>query len=194
MFKELIFTKHPQTAELPFIGGEPYIPKATPWPTDKLGNPLLHLASLPASFITKQISGLTINSELLISIFTPYSKSDQYIEIALNEGGKVLAYPPCKIHSSTFNPALESHLISIVENPEIDTSDNGIAKIGGIPSWLQDKEETNLKFILQINNSRLNKSAPNHKGILVGGIGYLLLKKEIIEQDQAAGSFVIQTT
>lgn len=194
MFKELIFTKHPQSSGLPFIGGEPYIPENTPWPTDKFGNPMLHLASLPATFITEHIKGITINPKLLISIFTPYSESDQYIDTALNEGGKVIAYIPCKGYSSTFNPPLDSHLISVTDNPQSDGPDNGIAKIGGIPSWLQEKAETNLKFILQINNSRLNKSTPKHKGILVGGIGYLLLKNEITEQDQAAGSFIIQTT
>lgn len=187
MFKELIFTKHPQSAELPFIGGEPYIPKSMPWPIDKLGNPLLHLASLPATFITKHISGIAIKPNLLISIFTPYSESDEYIDVALNEGGKVIAYTPCKTHSNTFSPVLDSYLISIKENPEDDSPDNGIAKLGGTPSWLQEEYETNQIFILQINSSRLNKSASSHKGILVGGIGYLLLKKEIMNQDQAAG-------
>lgn len=124
----------------------------------------------------------------------PYSESDQYINAALNEGGKVIAYFPCKSHSSIYKPTLDSSLISVIDNPENDTRDNGIAKIGGIPSWLQDEENTTLEFILQINNSRLNKSAPKHKGILVGGMGYLFLKREITNQDQEAGSFIIQTT
>lgn len=194
MFKELIFIKQSQIAESPFIGGEPYLPQSTPWPTDKFGNPLLHLASLPANFIKEHIPGVTIHPELLISVFTPYSESDQYIDTALNDGGKVIAYFPSKTHSSTYKPTLDSSLILVIDNPENDSPDNGIAKIGGTPSWLQDEEDTKLEFILQINNSRLNKSAPKHRGILVGGIGYLFLKNYITDKDQEVGSFIIQTT
>ncbi|MFJ5485454.1 hypothetical protein [Pectobacterium actinidiae] len=76
-----------------------------------------------------------------------------------------------------------------------DSDENGIAKIAGIPAWIQEEEtREGLRYILQINHSRLNKSAPSHKGIFVGGLGYLLLKQDISGEDLQAGKFIIQTS
>jgi len=195
MFNELTFIESIQKNDIPFLGGSPYLPESMPWPCDSNGNPLLHLASLPAEFIVTHLPSLDINQKLVISIFSPYSRDDEYIDKAMNEGGKIIAYEPTK-HSRNEhqNPITHSCQIFANSNPGNDSEENGVAKIGGIPAWLQEEDNSGLTYVLQINNSRLNKAIPTHKGILVGGIGYLLLKSKITNQDTSAGIFVIQTT
>ncbi|MFJ2319276.1 MULTISPECIES: hypothetical protein [unclassified Pseudomonas] len=51
-----------------------------------------------------------------------------------------------------------------------------------------------MTYVLQINNSRLNKAALSHKSIFVGDMGYILLKSNIVGEDLLAGEFVIQTS
>lgn len=195
MFNELTFVESIQSNDIPFLGGIPYLPESMPWPCDSNGNPLLHLASLPAEFIATHLPYLEINHKLVISIFSPYSCNDEYIEKAMNEGGKVIAYEPTKHPRNEHqNPITHSCQIIAHSNPGNDSDENGVAKIGGIPAWLQEEDSSGLIYALQINNSRLNKATPTHKGIFVGGIGYLLLKSKIPNQDTSAGTLVIQTT
>ncbi|RYC48441.1 hypothetical protein DEH81_01015 [Pectobacterium zantedeschiae] len=114
----------------------------------------------------------------------------------MDEGGKVLAYFPTNQPLGRYDsPIIPSQRITLLQNPNDDSDENGIAKIAGIPAWIQDEEShEDLIYILQINHSRLNKAAPSHKGILVGGMGYLLLKKGIKSEDLQAGKWIIQTS
>lgn len=180
-----------------YLGGNPYLPASIPWPTDSMGAPLLHLASLPASFINRYLTGMQLNDELVVSLFTPYSiVSDTYIDQAMQEGGKVLAYRPAARQVDGYGqPITPARRIEVVENPGQDSDENGLAKIAGIPAWIQDQEtRPGLNYVLQINNSRLNRAAPGHKGILVGGTGYLLLKQGIDDEDLTAGVLIIQSS
>lgn len=196
MFNEIIFVDETLSNTEPYLGGNPYLPTTIVWPTDSEGRPLLHLATFPAAFINKYVP-INLETQLVVSIFTPYSKtSDTYIETSMTEGGKVIAYRPAIKQVSGYKDSIISpkKIISI-ENSREDSDENGLAKIGGIPSWLQDDESSeSLSYILQINNSRLNKAYPDHKSILIGGIGYLLLKKNILKEDLSAGKFLIQTS
>lgn len=196
MFNELVFIDGTPSSSEPYLGGDPYLPTAIAWPKGSEGGPLLHLATFPAAFINKY-TNFNLDSQLVISIFTPYSKtSDAYIETIMTEGGKVIAYKPSVLKMGAYaDPITPSKKITVFENPNEDSNENGIAKIGGIPAWIQDDENLKtLDYALQINSSRLNKAAPYHKGILVGGIGYLMLKKNIPCQDIDAGKFLIQTS
>ncbi|AVD85569.1 hypothetical protein C4Q28_18140 [Pseudomonas sp. SWI6] len=111
----------------------------------------------------------------------------------MEEGGDVLIYSPGAQpiygYGTDFLPP---RLISVVKNQGEDSDENGIAKIGGTPCWLQDEEFTpGMSYVLQINSSRLNKAVPSHKGILVGGIGTLLLGRL---DGEVQGRFIVQTT
>ncbi|MGZ0785429.1 hypothetical protein ACXM5X_20975 [Pseudomonas saponiphila] len=76
-----------------------------------------------------------------------------------------------------------------------DSDEDGLAKIAGIPAWIQGQEtRPGLNHVLQINNSRLTRAAQEHKGILVGGAGYLLLKQGIDDEDLMAGALIIQSS
>lgn len=197
MFNELIFVDGVIDKELPYVGGSPYLPESIDWPADSSGEPLLHLASLPALFIKKYSKILSLDDGLVVSIFTPYSlTSDSYIYKAMNEGGKVIVYKPGdEPRDGHGHPIACPRLIKVFENPEEDSDENTTAKIAGIPAWIQDEESrSDLIYILQINNSRLNKAAPTHKSIFVGGNGYLFLKESISSENLFAGEFLIQTS
>lgn len=195
MFNELIFLDETPDSISPYLGGSPYLPESIGWPVDSAGAPLLHLATFPAAFINKYVP-VNLSEHLVVSVFTPYSKaSDAYIEKAIIEGGKVIAYTPSGEPVDGYGePIIPARKISVFENPNEDSDENGIAKISGIPSWIQEDEARgDLKYILQINNSRLNKAVPSHKSIFVGGSGFLLLKSNINCEDIMAGKLVIQT-
>ncbi|KWU24870.1 hypothetical protein GJG85_23460 [Burkholderia sp. MS389] len=114
----------------------------------------------------------------------------------MSEGGVALAYRPSNISVDRYgSPILPPKRIDVVQNPADDSEENGIAKIAGIPAWVQDEEERDgMIYVLQLNNSRLNKAAPTHKSILVGGVGYLLLKSDLDHEGPDAGVFIIQTS
>lgn len=197
MFNELIFVEGNPDKDHPYLGDSPFLPTSIAWPTDSHGAPLLHLACFPSTFIKQYCPDIQLSDELVISIFTPYSRSsDDYIEKAMNEGGKVLVYTPTNQPFEGYgDPIIPSRQISVLQNPSDDSDENGIAKIAGIPAWIQEEEtREGLRYILQINHSRLNRAAPSHKGIFVGGLGYLLLKQKIIGEDLKAGEFLIQTS
>jgi hypothetical protein len=195
MFNELIFVDGETTPSVAYFGGNPFLPRSLNWPADSNGAPLLHLATFPAEFLSKYVSGLRVKSDLVVSIFSPYSLTeDGYIDSAMSEGGVALAYQPSNISVDGYgSPILPPKLIDIVQNISEDSEENGVAKIGGIPAWVQNEEKRNeMIYVLQLNNSRLNKAAPTHKSILVGGVGYLLLKSQLGHEDAEAGAFIIQ--
>lgn len=197
MFYELTFVDGPESPSVAYFGGSPYLPTSIPWPTDSSGTPLMHLATFPASTLNQYVPELGLQDDLVVSIFSPYSTADDsYIDKAMNEGGVAVAYKPAHTTRDGYGTPIASHrLIKVVDNAADDSEDNGIAKIAGIPAWLQDEEVRNgMTYVLQVNNSRLNKAAPTHKSVLVGGTGYLLLRKGICGDDRAAGVFVIQTS
>ena len=197
MFNELIFVDGEPTPSVAYFGGSPFLPGAFNWPADSNGAPLLHLATFPAEFLCKYVSGLRVKSDLVVSIFSPYSLTDDgYIDSAMSEGGVALAYRPSNISVDRYgSPILPPKRIDVVQNPADDSEENGIAKIAGIPAWVQDEEERDgMIYVLQLNHPRLNKAAPTHKSILVGGVGYLLLKSDLDHEGPDAGVFIIQTS
>ncbi|MBN3199312.1 RelA/SpoT domain-containing protein [Pectobacterium brasiliense] len=106
MFNELVFVEGNPDKGHPYLGGSPFLPASIAWPADSSGSDLLHLASFPSTFINQHIPGMELDDKLVVSVFTPYSlSSDGYIEKAMNEGGKVLAYIP------TNQPLVGAHSI-----------------------------------------------------------------------------------
>lgn len=194
-YQELKFEHLGQARDCAFLGGNPYLPPDTPWPCDAKAKPMLHLASLPAPFVQSHAQKIEIRADLCVSIFTPYDVlDDAYIETALLTGGRVIAYAPHEPGTDSAAPPFDPRLITTATASIPDYVENGIAKIGGIPAWLQDDCSDGREFILQINGSRLNRAAPTHRGILVGGMGYLLLDRNIPSPSMDCGRFVIQTT
>ncbi|CAH0142608.1 MULTISPECIES: DUF1963 domain-containing protein [Stenotrophomonas] len=195
MYREMVFGDRCQAPDRAFLGGAPYLPADAQWPSDATGKPMLHLASLPAPFVQAHAPKIAIKANLCVSIFTPYDvRDDAYIETAIQAGGRVIAYVPHALGARSAALPFDPCLINTDAASIPDDAQNGIAKIGGIPTWLQDDCSEGREFILQINSSRLNRAAPTHRGILVGGMGYLLLERNIPAPSMDCGRFVIQTT
>jgi hypothetical protein len=196
VFKQINFIPAEHDRNSAFFGGNPYIPPNIGWPKDSKGTPMLHLATFPASFFSEYAPHIFIDCGLVVSIFTPYDKiSFEYIESAMNEGGKVIAYQPSDTDRNEYDsPPLPRLSIKVTENPDTDSSQNGTSKINGLPCWIQDEELGGLNYVLQIDEIDLDNAVPTHKAILVGGLGYLLLKERIPMKDMEAGQFVIQTS
>lgn len=195
MYNELSFDEPGQSKDLAFLGGCPYLSLETPWPTDSKGKPLLHLASMPAAFFRRHAPQIDVAESFCISVFTPYDLlDDSYIDIAMSTGGRAIAHIPDERAPPPAAPPFEPRLFRVTINPAEDSEENGIAKVLGIPAWLQEEQAQGLQYTLQINSFRLNRAAPTHRGILVGGMGYLMLRKIIHHPTSDCGSFVIQTT
>lgn len=195
MFNELTFDAPGQAQNLAFIGGCPYLPPDTPWPNDSKGKPLLHLASLPAKFFRSHVPQIAVAEGLCIGVFTPYDVADyDYIETAMMSGGRVIAYMPSEQVHAPVVPSFRPRLMCVVPRPGEDSIHNGISKLGGMPTWLQDEELHGLEYVLQIEEGDVERAAPTHKAVFVGGIGYLLLKKIIDRPTADCGHFVVQTT
>lgn len=195
MYRPLSFTPNYDAASFPVLGGSALLDASTPWPTSIHGHALLHLASFPGAFIMSHVAGLNIAPGLTISFFTPYTSSgDCRFEEAMNHGGCVIAHWPGD--APTTSPCAPIGPLRITAGTPMDEREapHGSSKIGGRPYWLQDDESEDQAFVLQLDDFDLDTAAPTHRGILLGGMGYLLLDRNIPSPSMDCGRFVIQTT
>lgn len=195
MYRPLTFTPADDVETAPVLGGTAWLEAQAPWPTSINGHALLHLASFPATFIRSQVPGLAIAPGLIISVFTPYvSSGEQRFEEAMNQGGRVIAHWPG--HEPRDSPCAPIGPLRICAGTAMaeDQAPHGSSKIGGRPYWLQDDETEDLAFVLQFDAFDLDTAAPTHRGILIGGMGYLLLGRNIPSPSMDCGRLVIQTT
>ncbi|EOW2137013.1 DUF1963 domain-containing protein [Stenotrophomonas sp. GD03908] len=195
MHRPLSFTYADDAMTAPVLGGTAWLDARTPWPTSIHGHALLHLASFPAAFIRNHVAGLDIAPGLSISVFTPYVASgEDRFEEAMNHGGRVIAH--CPGHEPTVSPCAPIGPRRICAGTAVAEREalHGTSQIGGQPCWLQDDESEGQAFVLQFDEFDLDRAAPTHRGILVGGMGYLLLDRNIQTASTNCGRFVIQTT
>jgi len=195
MHRPLSFSPADDATAAPVLGGTTWLDARTPWPTSIHGHALLHLASFPGAFIRSHVAGLDIAPELIISVFTPYLTSGkQRFEEAMDQGGRVIAH--CPGHAPRASPCEPIGPLRICAGAATAEGEapHGSSKIGGRPHWLQDDESEDLAFVLQFDAFDLDTAAPTHRGILIGGMGYLLLDRNIPSPSMDCGRFVIQTT
>ncbi|MFI8572991.1 DUF1963 domain-containing protein [Stenotrophomonas bentonitica] len=195
MYRALSFTPTYDAATVPVLGGSAWLDARAPWPTSIHGHALLHLASFPTTFIRNHVPGLNLAPGLTISVFTPYLASgEQRFEETMNHGGRVIAHwPGHEQATSCCAPIGPLRICAGTAMAEGETP-HGSSKIGGQPYWLQDDESEGQAFVLQFDEFDLDKAAPTHRGILAGGMGYLLLDRNIQSASTNCGRFVIQTT
>ncbi|GMR26505.1 hypothetical protein STENOSP10_07240 [Stenotrophomonas sepilia] len=195
MHRPLLFTPADGAMTAPVLGGTAWLDAHTPWPTSIHGHALLHLASFSAAFIRSHVAGLYIAPGLSISVFTPYiTPGEQRFEEAMSHGGRAIAHWPW--HEPTVSPCVPIGPRRICAGTAMDERGalQGTSQIGGRPCWQQDDESEGQAFILQFDEFDLDRAAPTHRGILVGGMGYLLLDRNIPSPSMDCGRFVIQTT
>jgi len=195
MYRPLSFTPNYDGATGPVLGGTAWLDAHTSWPTSIHGHALLHLASFPGAFIRSHVADLDIAPGLTISVFTPYTSSgDCRFEEAMNHGGCVIAHWPGD--APTTSSCAPIGPLRITAGTPMDEREalHGSSKMGGRPCWLQDDELEDQAFVLQLDDFDLDTAAPTHRGILLGGMGYLLLDRNIPAPSVDCGRFVIQTT
>ncbi|UEX16860.1 DUF1963 domain-containing protein [Stenotrophomonas sp. SI-NJAU-1] len=195
MYRPLSFTTTYDAATVPVLGGSAWLDARAPWPTSIHGHALLHLASFPTTFIRNHVAGLDLAPGLIISVFTPYVASgEQRFEEAMNHGGRVIAHWLGREQATSCCALIGPLRICAGTAMAEGEAPHGSSKIGGRPFWLQDDESEGQAFVLQFDEFDLDKAAPTHRGILAGGMGYLLLDRNIQSASTSCGRFVIQTT
>jgi len=195
MYRALSFTPTYDATTVPVLGGSAWLDARAPWPTSIHGHALLHLASFPTTFIRYHVPGLNLAPGLTISVFTPYLASgEQRFEEAMNHGGRVIAHSPGHEQATSCCAPIGPLRICAGTAMAEGEAPHGSSKIGGQPYWLQDDESEGQAFVLQFDEFDLDKAAPTHRGILAGGMGYLLLDRNIQSASTNCGRFVIQTT
>jgi len=195
MYRALSFTPTYDATTVPVLGGSAWLDARAPWPTSIHGHALLHLASFPTTFIRYHVPGLNLAPGLTISVFTPYLASgEQRFEEAMNHGGRVIAHWPGHEQATSCCVPIGPLRICAGTAMAEGEAPHGSSKIGGQPYWLQDDESEGQAFVLQFDEFDLDKAAPTHRGILAGGMGYLLLDRNIQSASTNCGRFVIQTT
>ncbi|MGV6484512.1 DUF1963 domain-containing protein [Stenotrophomonas lactitubi] len=195
MYRPLSFIPTCDASTVPVLGGTAWLDARAPWPTSIHGNALLHLASFPTTFIRNHVPGMDLAPGLIISVFTPHLSSGEHrFEEAMSHGGRVIAHwPEREPTPSPCAPIGPLHICAGTAVAEGEAPHGG-SKIGGRPYWLQDDDSEGQVFVLQFDEFDLDKAAPTHRGILVGGMGYLLLDRNIPSPSTNCGRFVIQTT
>jgi len=200
MVNFLAFDAECEQTFLPRMGGGTCLPKEVEWPRDKEGEPMLHLLTLPSN-IVNIFSDCNLPTDHCISVFIPYRHDsiDYAIDLARKPGAAfVIAHKTSmEIRQECKYPLLPPHEIKIDCDKEAEDedefSDEIDSKIGGGPVWLQDRLEiSDKKFLLQLVGAMIGNCWPSHKGMFLGGIGYLFIDGNFDYSKSRFGEFRVQ--
>jgi len=178
------------------IGGDACLPNTVTWPKDKNNRNMLFLMTLSGELIS-MYTKILIPKNLSISVFIPYTKNSitDTIQMARSSDiAKVIIHENENFtRQENDTPLLPARKISIKSEDiedEDEFSDEIEEKIGGVPTWLQDKiDYEDYEFVLQILGTEFGKYFPEYKNIFLGGVGYLFFSKSTKQ-----GIFQIQYT
>ena len=188
---------------LPRLGGGASLHITANWPKDASGQPMLHLISLPGELVSK-LTGIQVHHAACISVFIPYQQDsiEESISLARQAGtAQVLLYQPGTVARQEFNLPMEpARALTIDSDEDVEEedefSDEIENKIGGTPTWLQDRIDSgDMVFCLQLVGPTLVARWPAHRGLFLGGVGYLFLNKTMPEasfEPIVCGDFRVQ--
>ena len=187
------------TSRVARIGGKALLPDIHEWPENPDKEPLVLIVSLPASFLNERI-GLSMPSNLYVSVFSTYSKDGYFLDSITYNGEKNTVsdignkYTRVVIHEEG-KPRNESlYLIPALEIvtgdiPEDNNNYTG-SKIGDTPGWLQNEifDLEKFIFILQLYSSDFPQE---YEDIfyLTDAVGYLF-----VNENYSEGRFFVQST
>ncbi|WP_081687019.1 DUF1963 domain-containing protein [Chitinilyticum litopenaei] len=187
---------------LPRIGGQSCIPQEIDWPKSKDGNPMLHFMAIPTEIVNEHL-GFELPEKHCISLFIPYQPDSiqHVIDLARNNNvASIFMHPISKeLRQECSFPLNPAHAIRIDcdhdAEEEDEFSDEIDSKIGGTPVWLQDRISIDHHhFLLQFVGSVFDKYWPSHKGLFMGGIGYVFINTEHLSPGKNLGQLKIQFT
>jgi hypothetical protein len=193
------------------IGGGALIGGIAEWPASPFGNPLVLVASLPASFLTAH-AGIDIGPGRFASVFTTYTKGQYFLdqityhgdsaELALLRKGTTQVW--VHDHGSLLHGAVEvpAHGLDVLaetdpEGEEYGEDDipNPDSLLGGEPRFLQEENLAleSLVFALQLYGGDLPEPFRD-LFYLTDGVGYLYLPAKPSAGLDRGGLFFVQVT
>lgn len=182
------------------IGGDAYLPGNINWPSH--GNiPMLFLMTLSSNFLNKY-ANYEIPDSHCLSVFVPYAKGS--IEGAI-QLARTIDAATVLIHKTSSTPRQENKTplntcrkLRVEIHPDIEDedefSDEIEEKVGGVPTWLQDRIDytDEYKFVLQYIAGEFEGYWTDHNELFLDGICYLFLREPFNLNDSQAGMFRIQ--
>jgi hypothetical protein len=200
MIKYLFYNTICKESEKNRIGGSAFLPNEISWPNDVKSKPMLFLMTLSSDFLHKH-TGCIIPNDNCVSVFVPYREGG--IECAISmarsiDAAKVIVH---KISQTTrqgfYKPLFPPRKIRLEIHCDIEDEDEFSEdieeKVGGVPTWLQDRiDYKNYQFLLQFIAGEFNEFWPNHQELFMDGVCYLFLKKGFENLKNQAGMFRIQ--
>lgn len=132
--KRLFFTDNDVSGSDPHSGGGCNLPEGMKWPLDSEGKPLLHILTIPATWIEAR-------SNLWISIFIPFDTPDSLLHWDLltasdKNTSTIIAHSNEGAESNKFfDMKSKSKLVQIGATDE--NEEEFVSKISGNTDWLQ---------------------------------------------------------
>jgi len=202
-----INTREYETKMPDYIGGGVWLPENIEWPTNPLGEKLVHVLTISAKSVTPYMQNFMGSEKEVISIFSSYSDEEYYLDSICYNGDKtelddiLSGYTQVIVYTPTLKKRQESdfsfHTVGIsIGDPENEDGDpEQFSKIGGNPALLQN-EKLNLdhfEFCLQLSPSMLSNKYDDIF-YLADAIGYLYLSTNTLLTENRSGIFFIQVT
>ncbi|WGY71013.1 hypothetical protein KEC55_28855 [Burkholderia cepacia] len=196
MIKKILFSSDSASLDQAHAGGGCLLPSSYPWPKDAKGENLLHLLSIPASWINESVEGW-------VSIFTPFSMDDPFLhwEELTSDGDNysiVISHDNNGVARNEYSGMISQAkqvCLSVVN--EGDSDKNFESKIYGIPAWLQDKEDVaNRECLFAVNGDDFDIVFDEEPGIFSDGVVYVFLNNDFGEggRPSAQGFITFQFT
>ncbi|WP_129515788.1 hypothetical protein [Burkholderia stabilis] len=191
MIKKIIFSANSVSLDQAHAGGGCLLPSSYPWPKDGKGGNLLHLLTIPVSWINESMDGW-------VSIFTPFDMDDPYLHweelTADGDNHSVVIFHDNDGMERNEYSGLTSQAkqvdLSVVD--EDDSDRNFESKIYGIAAWLQDKEViVGHECLFAVNGDDFDVVFDEEPGIFSDGVVYVFLKDEFQIKDKPSDQGII---
>lgn len=173
--RRLIFKPEVVSLQEPHVGGGCSLSKDFEWPRDTQGNPLLHLMTIPASWLEGGAVGW-------LSLFTPYDRADTYLhweELTANgnNASEVVFHDndgPVRNEYGDLAPARKILIESLAKG---ETDKDLSSRVPSVVAWVQDVESVPAsRCRLMINGDDIDVGFAEEPGMFSEGVVYVFLK------------------
>ncbi len=187
----------------PRIGGSCALPKNINWPRSQTGEPCLLFLSADSTWIVNNAE-IELPENMVLSVFVPFDPNsiDHSSAMArVSNSAKALLHTKETFYRQECLYPIEPPRQLVIErgnSPETVFSEIASEiepKIGGDPTWLQNKIEIpGRSFVLQMMAHQIRKHWPSHSPLLMGGVVYLFLDTHWNQREPLIGELRLQYT